>query len=118
MFRTIGVKKLFIIVGHLQEMVLAEVDRIRLKYPDREIETAPWTKQGLGADVASLRDRFEGDFALVLGDEFYYQTNHTELARLWKSRAQASSCTRKRWPTSLLAGSGWTAGAPKLAASI
>ena len=91
MFRTIGVKKLFIIVGHLQELVLGEVDRIRRKYPDREIETAQWTKKGLGADVASLRGRFTGDFALVLGDEFYYNTNHEELARLWKSKPAADS---------------------------
>lgn len=91
MFRMVGVKKLFIIVGHLQELVLAEVDRIRLKYPDREIETAQWTKKGLGADVASLRGRFTGDFALVLGDEFYYNTNHETLARLWKSKPKADS---------------------------
>ncbi|MEQ9363600.1 MAG: sugar phosphate nucleotidyltransferase, partial [Leptospirales bacterium] len=91
MFRTIGVKKIFIIVGHLQELVLAEVDRIRVKYPDREIETAQWTQKGLGADVASLRGRFTGDFALVLGDEFYYNTNHEQLSRMWKAKTKADS---------------------------
>ncbi|MCR9142017.1 MAG: sugar phosphate nucleotidyltransferase [bacterium] len=91
MFKTIGVKKLFIIVGHLQELVLAEVDRIRLKYPDREIETAQWTQKGLGADVASLRGRFAGDFALVLGDEFYYNMNHEQLKRMWKAKPKADS---------------------------
>ncbi len=91
MFQTLGVKKLYVIVGHLQELVLAEVDRIRAKYPDREIETAQWTQKGLGADVASLRGRFDGDFALILGDEFYYQTNHEQLAKMWKSKPRADS---------------------------
>ncbi|MBX7058072.1 MAG: glycosyltransferase [Leptospirales bacterium] len=89
MFETLKVKRLYIIVGHLQEQVLAEVARIRQLYPGRQIETAQWTQQGLAADVASLRDRISGDFALVLGDEFYWDTNHQEMARVWKRQTRA-----------------------------
>ncbi len=89
MFGVLKVKRLYIIVGHLQELVLEEVDRIRRKFPHREIETAQWTRRGLASDVASLRDRIKGDFALVLGDEFYWDTNHRELLRLWRSRPRA-----------------------------
>ncbi len=88
-FKKIGVKRVIVLVGHLQEHVIAEVDRIRRKFPGLEIETAQWTKQGLGADVASLRDRIDGDFSLILGDEFYYDTNHDLLKKLWAGKPKS-----------------------------
>ncbi|MCB1318181.1 MAG: sugar pyrophosphorylase, partial [Leptospiraceae bacterium] len=90
-FEVLGVKKLFIIVGHLQEQVILEIERIRKLYPDREIEIAQWTKQGLAADVNSLRERIQGDFVLILGDEFYYQTNHRILKTEWQKQKKADA---------------------------
>ncbi len=88
-FRVFGVKKLYIVVGHLRDQVEVEVERLRQKFPGREIETAAWTGRGLAADIASLRDRVRSDFSLILGDEFYDGTNHSTLVKFWKTRRQA-----------------------------
>ena len=90
-FQIIGVEKLYIIVGHLQEQVLSEVNRIRQLYPERSIETVQWTKEGLAADVAGLRDRIQEDFCLLLGDEFYHNTNHETLLSLWQKKRNAKA---------------------------
>lgn len=91
LFKQFGVRKVYVIVGHLQEQVIAEVGRIRGKHPARDIETAQWTRNGLAADLHSLRDRIDEDFAVILGDEFYYGTNHSEMLKLWKARPKADS---------------------------
>lgn len=83
------VKELYIIVGHLKEQVIEEIERLRRKYPDKQIHTANWTGRGLASDVASLRGRIDGDFSLILGDEFYIGTNHAEMLRIWNSRKNA-----------------------------
>jgi len=80
------VKKLYILVGHLKDIVEGEVDRLRKKFPGVKIETALWTKKGLASDVASLRDRIDGDFSLILGDEFYLNTDHDYMLKSWNSK--------------------------------
>lgn len=87
-FDRFGVDRLYIIVGHLKEMVLEEVDRIREKYPDKEIIPAHWTGKGLAADIASLKDRIDGDFAVILGDELYHGTDHEKLISFWKKKKE------------------------------
>lgn len=87
--KVLKVPVLYIIVGHLKEQVLAEVDRIRARYPGKDIRTAEWTGKGLAADVAALRMQIDGDFSLILGDEFYMGTNHEALAALWKKEKSA-----------------------------
>lgn len=89
--RILKVKELFIIVGHLKEQVIEEIERLRKKYPQCRIHTANWTGRGLAADVASLRGRIDGDFSLILGDEFYIGTNHQELLRVWGRRRNAEA---------------------------
>jgi len=89
--RAFKVKKLYILVGHLKEAVIEEVERIRKKFPALQIETSPWTGKGLAADVASLRDRIDGDFSLVLGDEFYYNTNHSVIPQRWTKKKGAKA---------------------------
>lgn len=72
-----GVDRIYILVGHLKEVVLEEIERIRFfsrKGPD--LIPAHWTTKGLAADIASLRDRIEEPFVTILGDEFYYKTSH------------------------------------------
>lgn len=91
MFKTLGVERVYVIVGHLKDQVLAEVERIRGRFPGKSIETADWTQRGLAADVANLRDRIDSDFALMLGDEFYYETNHAAMLQLWRARAKAQA---------------------------
>jgi len=91
MFKTLGVKKLYIVVGHLKEMVLEEIERIRRKYPQFDIESANWTQKGLAADIASLEGRIHDDFVVILGDEFYYGTNHEILLTDWKKHPRGQS---------------------------
>lgn len=85
-FKILGVERLYIIVGHLKEMVLEEVERIRPRFPGKEILTAEWTGKGLAADIANLRDRIHEDFSVILGDEFYYGTNHEILLSAWAKK--------------------------------
>ncbi len=86
-FHTLGVDTLYIIVGHLKEMVLEEVERIRDKFPGKTIIPTLWTGKGLASDIASLRDRIQEDFSVILGDEFYYKTDHAAVLKTWeKSR--------------------------------
>ncbi|MCB1174510.1 MAG: glycosyltransferase [Leptospiraceae bacterium] len=90
-FEKIGVDRLYILIGHLQEQVLEEVNLIRHQYPGKHIETAQWTGKGLAADVASLQPLIQEDFCLILGDEFYHQTNHDILPRMWQKRKAATA---------------------------
>lgn len=73
---SLGVEKIYILVGHLKEQVLAEIDFIRQQNIGVEIEAAEWTTRGLASDIASLEDRISTPFVTVLGDEFYYKSNH------------------------------------------
>lgn len=86
-----GVTRLFILVGHLKDLVLEEIVRIQKKYPRCEIIPALWTGRGLAADVASLRDRIQEDFTLILGDELYFETNHESLVQKWSKKAGAKA---------------------------
>ena len=86
---TFGVKKLYVIVGHLKERILEELDRLRPLFPGIEILSAEWTGKGLAADVASLEDRIQEDFSLILGDELYFDTDHKKLPGLWKKKKDA-----------------------------
>lgn len=75
--KTLKVEKIFILVGHLREQVVAEVDRLeKEKRIKASLETVPWTEKGLASDVASLEQRILAPFFLILGDEFYFYTNH------------------------------------------
>ncbi len=79
--KKLKVEKIYIIVGHLKEQVIAEVDKIKLQGVKVAIETVPWTTKGLASDVASLEEKIHEPFFLILGDEFYYKTNHEVLLR-------------------------------------
>ena len=100
-FKVLGVRKLYVIVGHLAEIVVEEVEAIRAKYPDREIEAVPWTQNGLASDVAQLRDRIDEDFALILGDEFYHETDHAGLKKTWSAKSKAAALIAV-WKTDLV----------------
>ncbi|HBS05481.1 MAG TPA: sugar pyrophosphorylase [Leptospiraceae bacterium] len=97
--RKIKVKQIFVIVGHLAEQVMAEVERIRPLYPAVKIETSFWTRKGLASDVASLEGKFEGPFVTVLGDELYHESNHEKmLTTLRKHPGLAASVAVKETP--------------------
>ena len=90
-FKEFKVERLIVLVGYLKEQVIEEVERIRAKYPRKIIETAEWTTKGLAADVASLREKIDGDFTLILGDEFYYKTKHAGMLKAWQAKKNAKS---------------------------
>ncbi|HQI19744.1 MAG TPA: sugar phosphate nucleotidyltransferase, partial [Leptospiraceae bacterium] len=89
--KVLKVPELYIIVGHLKEQVLSEVERIRRHYPHAKIHTAEWTGKGLASDIAALGDRIDGDFSVILGDEFYMDMNHQALAKLWSQKKKAEA---------------------------
>jgi NDP-sugar pyrophosphorylase family protein len=72
----IKVEKIFVLVGHLKEQMIAEIERLRYSFPKIKIEIAEWTTKGLASDVASLESKINEPFVTILGDEFYYKTNH------------------------------------------
>ncbi|MCB1167628.1 MAG: glycosyltransferase [Leptospiraceae bacterium] len=82
--RKIKVKEIYVLVGHLAEQVMAEVDRIRPLYPGVEIHTSFWTRKGLASDVASLEPKIQGPFITVLGDELYHDSDHQKLLATFK----------------------------------
>lgn len=75
LIQKLKVEKIYILVGHLREQVIAEVESIQkeIKIP---LVTKPWTTKGLASDVASLEEYIQDPFVLILGDEFYYKSNH------------------------------------------
>ncbi|TGN14693.1 glycosyltransferase family 2 protein [Leptospira ilyithenensis] len=84
LYKTFGVEKVYILVGHLKEQVLAEIEHIRLSIPKVCIESKHWTEKGLASDVASLSDEIAEPFLTILGDEFYYKTDHENFLKTIK----------------------------------
>ncbi len=76
MHATFQVKKIYILVGHLQEMVIAEIEKIQKKYRQIELIPSPWTTKGLASDIASLEPLIRAAFITILGDEFYFHPDH------------------------------------------
>ncbi|MDF3819879.1 sugar phosphate nucleotidyltransferase [Leptospira sp. 96542] len=84
LYKTFGIEKVYILVGHLKEQILGEIENIRLHLPKVVIEPAEWTEKGLASDVASLAPFIKEPFITILGDEFYYKTDHEEFLRVLK----------------------------------
>ena len=78
------VEKIFILVGHLKEQMLQEIEAIKYSEPKIVIEAVEWTTKGLASDVASLESKISEPFILILGDEYYYKTNHEEFLNTYK----------------------------------
>ena len=92
LIKKIGVQKIYVIVGHLKEQILSELDLIRKEGIKVSIESCEWTTKGLASDVASLHNKINEPFLTILGDEYYYKTNHEVfLDTLIKHRALAGS---------------------------
>ncbi|PJZ57588.1 sugar pyrophosphorylase [Leptospira barantonii] len=73
---TFKVKKIYVLVGHLKEMVISEIEKIQNKYKNIEIIPSPWTTRGLASDIASLESQIHSPFITILGDEFYFHPDH------------------------------------------
>ena len=69
------VEKIYIVVGHLKQQVLEEMSAIQKKVKI-QLEAHNWTQKGLASDIASLESKILDPFILILGDEFYYKSNH------------------------------------------
>ena len=68
LYKTFGVEKVYILVGHLKEQILEEIQTIRLALPKIVIEAAPWTEKGLASDIASLEPHIHEPFLTILGE--------------------------------------------------
>lgn len=87
-----GVEVIYILVGHLKEVVLEEIEKIRFfskKGP--QLVPALWTTKGLGADIASLREHIKEPFITILGDEFYYKTTHENFLSTFKKHPKLAA---------------------------
>jgi len=77
--KKLQVEKIYVIVGHLKEQIISEVENFKYEGYKVSIETSLWTTKGLAADIASLESKIDSPFFTILGDEFYYKTNHEKL---------------------------------------
>lgn len=91
MAKTFGIEKVYVLVGHLKEQIQAEVEHIRLALPKVVIETVLWTEKGLASDVASLEKMIHEPFLTILGDEFYYKSNHDMFLKVLKKHPKMSA---------------------------
>lgn len=83
--KTFGVEKIYVLVGHLKEQIIEEIVYIRNYFPKVVIEPCEWTQAGLASDVASLEKLIHEPFLTILGDEFYYKTDHEEFLKVLKN---------------------------------
>lgn len=75
----LGIKKVFIIIGYLGRMIREKFDNgsklgIEIKYIE-----CPDVKAGLAKGVSLAKDYIQSDFVVILGDEFYLNSNHEDL---------------------------------------
>ncbi|EMY16493.1 glycosyltransferase, group 2 family protein [Leptospira weilii str. Ecochallenge] len=84
MQNTFRVKKIYILVGHLKEMVLSEIEKIRKNHQNVEIIPSPWTTKGLASDIASLESQIRSPFITILGDEFYFHPDHKKFIQTFR----------------------------------
>ena len=86
---TFAVEKIYVLVGHLKEQVIAEIDRIRQTGITADLQAMDWTTKGLASDIASLQDKIDSPFLTILGDEFYYKSNHEVFLASLEKQPQA-----------------------------
>lgn len=86
-----GVKKIYILVGHLKEQVITEIDALQKLFPQISIQHSLWTTKGLAADIASLEPKINNHFITILGDEFYYKSNHPIILDLYAKHKDCAS---------------------------
>lgn len=91
MVNKLNVEKIYVIVGHLKEQVIDEINAIRYSGLKIHIEPVDWTTKGLASDVASLESRIQEPFLLILGDEYYYKTNHESFLKTLKKYPDLAS---------------------------
>lgn len=77
----LGVKKVFIIIGHLGEMIKNEYGNgsalgINIEYIECKDVNA-----GLAKGLYLSKDYIKSNFVVILGDEFYLNSNHEELLK-------------------------------------
>lgn len=75
----LGIKKVYVIIGHLGEMIENKFGDgsdlgINIKYIEcKDI------KAGLARGIYLAKDYIKSNFVVILGDEFYLNSNHEEL---------------------------------------
>ena len=77
----LGVKTVFIIIGHQGEQIRAALGDgastgVRIEYVECEDINA-----GLARGLLLLRNKISGNFPVILGDELYLGSNHQQLLR-------------------------------------
>jgi len=86
----LGVQTIYILVGHLKEQVIEEIGAIRNLVEGVNVIHSPWTTKGLASDIASLEDKINEPFITILGDEFYYHSDHERLLDIYNTYSSAS----------------------------
>jgi UDP-N-acetylglucosamine diphosphorylase / glucose-1-phosphate thymidylyltransferase / UDP-N-acetylgalactosamine diphosphorylase / glucosamine-1-phosphate N-acetyltransferase / galactosamine-1-phosphate N-acetyltransferase len=85
----LGISEVTIIVGHLGDQIKQYLgDGSSLGVKLRYIE-CPNPEVGLARGILMTRDYFSEPFITILGDEFYLNSNHEQLASLFDQQADA-----------------------------
>ncbi len=82
------VQKVYVIVGHLKEQIIEELEKLKATNPGYEIIAVPWTTNGLASDIASLQANINEPFVITLGDEFYQGTNHEKFLEVYTAHPE------------------------------
>ncbi len=78
------VSELFIIVGHLKEQIFSHFDEHNYGIPVTFIEQKE--QKGIGHALLQAENKLIGkNFTVMLGDEFYYHSDHSKLLKLFEN---------------------------------
>jgi len=81
----LGTRKIFIIVGHLGEIIKGKFRDGSDFGVDIQYIECPNFRAGLAKGISLAKDLITSNFVVILGDEFYLNTNHEELVRFANS---------------------------------
>lgn len=75
----IGIKKVYIIIGHLGEIIRRKFGNGESMGMEIQYIECKNIKAGLAKGIYLARDYIKSNFVVILGDEFYLNSNHEEL---------------------------------------
>jgi len=96
MHRDMGIREVFIIVGANKWDIEEELKQIELEDLRVTLIENPEPEKGLAEGVLLAKPHMNGLFCLMLGDELYLQSNHTELRHFVEKEFSAVCVLKQR----------------------
>jgi len=83
--KRIGIKEIYIVVGHLKKKIIEELGdgskhNVKINYIEQQ------TQEGIAHAVYQLKDKIDSPFFLILGDIFYIPSNLNEVLELFNKK--------------------------------